>query len=181
LVRAWGTICAVLALFVAGCGDGSDSVATIGYRPWNLPLPDRQIRRAEALKPSENGLVGSELKPIIPDRPPPEFLVAVDLIDGIGTPAYEGDQVTVQYVGAVYGSKEKFASSWDEGKPFNFTLGKGEAIQGWEEGIEGMEISDRRELVVPPELVTGGTRMKALPSASALVFVVELLEVNGRQ
>jgi FKBP-type peptidyl-prolyl isomerase-like protein len=182
MIKAGGTICAVLVLFaLAGCGGDSDSSSGISYEPFNIPVDGkREIRYAEELKPKANGLVGSELKPVIPDRPPPEFLVQVDFIDGIGAPAYEGDRATVQYVGYLYDSKKKFASSWDEGKPFSFTLGKGEVIEGWEEGIEGMEVSDRRELVVPPDLATGGSRMKDIPADSTLVYVIDLLDVEEK-
>ena len=64
--------------------------------------------------------------------------------------------MTVQYVGYLYDSKKKFASSWDEGKPFTFTLGKGEVSQGWEEGVFQMEVSDQRELIIPPAMTAGG-------------------------
>ena len=177
MIRAWGTICVVLALLLVGCGGGSDSSSTVKYRPFHIPV-EKGFRTADQLRPGKNGLMGPELKPVIPDSPPPEYLVMVDLLNGAGNPAIPSDRLTVQYVGAVYDSGKKFASSWDEGKPFIFTLGKGEVIQGWEEGIEGMEVSDRRELVVPPELVTGGSRMKDVPKGSTLVFVIELLDLE---
>jgi peptidylprolyl isomerase len=83
-------------------------------------------------------------------------------------------------VGYLYDSKKEFASSWKEGKPFTFTLGKGEVIPGWEEGVEGMEVSDRRELVVPPEYATPGSRMKDVPSDQTLVYVIDLLDVEEK-
>jgi len=172
---------AMVALTGVGCGGDSDSSSTISYESWNLPqVADRKERRArDFLEPTKNGLIGSELKPIIPDRPPPEFLFSADLIDSFSMPvADDRDQVTVQYVGVVYDSKKKFASSWDEGKPFTFILGKGEVIEGWEEGLQRLEIGDRRELVVPPELVTGGTRMQNLPQGETLVFMLEALDVK---
>lgn len=180
-----GGICIVLVLSVVGCGGGSDSSSTISYRPFSLPawsFGDTDERTAGSfLNPDENGLVGSEPKPIIPDRPPPEFVVAVDLIDSFSAPvADDGDQMTVQYVGFFYGSKKKFASSWDQGKPYTFILGRGEVIQGWEEGLQRMEIGDRREIVVPPEFATGGSRMKGIPPDSTLVFVVEALAIKEK-
>lgn len=180
MVKPVLTISLVLVLLLAGCGGSSDS-DSVSYRPFDLPAGEsgkRTIRYAEDLKPKANGLVGSELKPIIPDRPPPEFLVAQDLIDGIGPMAFPGNELTVQFVGAIYDSKKKFASSWDEGKPFTFVLGNGETMQGWEEGIEGMEVSDRRELVIPAELTTGGSRMKDVPTGTTLVYVIDLLDVK---
>jgi peptidylprolyl isomerase len=181
MIKAVGTICLALVLIGAvGCGGGSDSSSDVSFRPWGFPVGQRPVRYAEELKPNEKGLVGAPPKPVIPDRPPPEFVVRVDFIDGIGTMAYEGDRVTVQYVGYLNDSKKEFASSWKEGKPFTFTLGKGEVIPGWEEGVEGMEVSDRRELVVPPEYATPGSRMKDVPSDQTLVYVIDLLDVEEK-
>jgi peptidylprolyl isomerase len=169
----------LLVLALAGCGGDSDSSSKISYQPFDLEAPHSPNRREEQLEFSANGLVGSESKPIIPDRPPPEFLVTQDLIDGIGKVARAGRTVTVQYVGYLYDSKKKFVSSWDQGKPFTFTLGKGEVIEGWEQGVEGMETSDQRELVIPPELTGGGSKMENVPSGETLVYLIDLLKVQG--
>jgi peptidylprolyl isomerase len=167
----------LFALLAVGCG-GSDSSSQISYEPFDLVAPHSPIRREAQLKPAANGLVGEETKPLIPDSPPPEFLVTQDLIDGIGRLGREGDTVTVQYVGYLYDSKKKFASSWDEGRPFTFKLGAGEVMQGWEEGVEGMEVSDQRELVIPPDLTQGGSKMKGVPAGESLVYVLDLLKVK---
>jgi peptidylprolyl isomerase len=177
MLRRLLIIGALLAMVLPGCGGGSDSGSSISYEPYDLEAPRSPIRREAQLKPAANGLVGSELKPIIPDKPPPEFLINQDLIDGIGRMARENDTVTVQYVGYLYDSKKKFASSWDEGKPFVFTLGKGEVSQGWEEGVFQMETSDRRELVIPPDMTAGGPP-KDVPKGETLVYVVEMLHVK---
>lgn len=182
MIKAWGAICVCVALVLGGCGGGSDSSSTISYRPFHLPYSSYGAHNARSpkafLKPDENGLVGPELKPVIPDRPPPEFVTWVDLIDSLSDPAFDGDRVTFQYAGYVYGSKKKFASSWDEGKPSAFTLGKGEVMRGLEEGFELIEVGDRREIFVPPNFATGGSRMKGAPSGSTLVFVVEVLAID---
>jgi hypothetical protein len=185
MLRLAGVICVVLVLSVTGCGGGSDTSSTISYRPFSLPagsVGETGERSAKSfLKPNENGLVGSEPKAVIPDRPPPEFVVSIDLIDSFSIPvADDGELLTIQYVGYLYDSKKKFASSWDEGKPFVFTLGRGEAVPGLEEGIQRMEIGDRREIVVPPEFSGDGSRMKGFPSNSTLVFVVEALAIEEK-
>jgi hypothetical protein len=181
MIKAMAALAASLGLLIGGCGGDSDSSDTISYRPFDLVVETRE-RQPEDLKPKANGLAGPEPKPIIPDRPPPEFLFSLDLIDSFSMPvADDGDQVTVQYVGFLYESKEKFASSWDEGKPFTFTLGEGEVIQGWEEGAQRLEIGDRRELIVPPGLATGGSRMKDVPPGSTLVYVIEALDVKEKR
>jgi peptidylprolyl isomerase len=169
----------LLLLALGGCGGGSDSSSsTISFEHFDLEAPHSPIRREAQLKPAANGLVGEEIKPLIPDSPPPEFLVQQDLIDGIGRYAREGDTVTVQFVGYLYDSKKKFVSSWDQGKPFTFTLGSGEAMEGWEQGVEGMEVSDQRELVIPPDLTKGGSKMKDVPQGETLVYVLDMLKVK---
>lgn len=164
-------------LLLPGCGGGSGSSDSVAFEPFDLGAPKSTIRRETEMKFAANGLSGPEPKPVIPDRPPPEFLINQDLIDGIGRLARTGDTVTVQYVGYSYESKKKFASSWDEGKPFTFTIGNGEVSQGWEEGVYGMETSDRRELVIPADLAAGGPPKDA-PTGEALVYVIELLKVE---
>jgi FKBP-type peptidyl-prolyl cis-trans isomerase len=183
MLRVIGAICVFLTLSAIGCGGSPDTSSTFAYRAFHYPyrvyddkIDERSVKGY--LKPGENGLVGPELKPVFPSVPPPEYLSWVELIDSRSVFARSGDRVTVQYVGFLYGSKKKFVSSWDEGKPFTFTLGKGEAIRGWEQGLRRMEIGDRREIVIPPRLATGGSRMKNFPSGATLVFVVEVLAIN---
>lgn len=182
MIRAVGVICAVAALSVVGCGSDSDTSSVSSYRPFNFPLAaaERTGRTAEEiLEVDENGLVGQEPKVVFPKGPPPEFTASVELIDGSATPYAEpGDELTIQYVGAEYDSKKKFASSWDEGKPFTFTLGSGELLDGLEEGLEKIELADRREIVIPADLATGGSSMNGVPEDEPLVFVVEVLKIN---
>ena len=180
MLRRLLIIGALLAALPAGCGGGSDSSSTISYEPFDLGVPRTHERQEVQMKPGPNGLVGPETEPVIPDRDPPEFLINQDLIDGFGRTARKGDTLTVQYIGYVYDSKEKFASSWDEGKPFTFTLGKGEVSPGWEEGLNLLEVSDRRELVIPPDLAVGGPPKDA-PKGQTLVYVVDLIELEEQQ
>ena len=66
-----------------------------------------------------------------------------------------GDEVTVQYVGVNYKNGKEFDASWDRGEPFTFQLGAGMVIPGWDQGVEGMKVGGRRELIIPPELGYG--------------------------
>ena len=68
-----------------------------------------------------------------------------------------GDEVTVQYVGVDYKTGEEFDSSWDRDEPFPFQLGAGQVIPGWDQGVEGMKVGGRRELIIPPELAYGAS------------------------
>lgn len=182
MLRGIGAICVFLTLAAIGCGGGSDTSSTISYRPFHFPYlsySESNVRSPQDfLKPGEDGLAGPELKPVFPNGPPPEFLTWVELIDSLSVPAFKGDRVTFQFVGYEYDSKKKFASSWDDGKPFAFTLGKGEVLQGWEKGFRRIEVGDRREIVVPPNLTTGGSRTDDFPSGEPLLFVVEVLAID---
>lgn len=175
--RACLIIVAVLALFAAGCGGSSSSTGgssnESGER-FKIPIPGGKppVRYEEEQFLSPSGLSGSEPKPVMPKGSPPDFLAITDLIEGIGHPYQVGEKMTVQYVGYDYETGKKFASSWDEGKPLTFTLGKGEVIEGWEEGLSELEGADRRELVVPPS-ETKGKLPPGIPQGKTVIFVVE--------
>jgi peptidylprolyl isomerase len=107
------------------------------------------------------------------DGPPPTELVITDLIEGDGAQAEPGGNVTVHYVGVDYETGEQFDASWDRGEPIAFPL-RG-LIQGWQDGIPGMRVGGRRQLVIPPELAygtSGGHRL----SGRTLVFVIDLID-----
>ncbi len=176
-----GLVFAAAVLSACGGGDGStaDQGASGGSQPFRIPVGNVPVRRADGLKFKANGLVGTEPKPITPEGSPPGYsLTLADLIEGIGVAALKGDTVTVQYIGVDYKTGKKFESSWDEGRPLTFEYGSGAAVVGFEQGIDGMEVGGRRELVVPPSLASGGSRQKAIPSNATLIFVVDLLAVG---
>jgi peptidylprolyl isomerase len=132
------------------------------------------IRYESKIHPAASGLFGEEPKLVLPTGPPPKGLVKAELIAGIGDIEALGEKMMIQYVGYEYGTGKKFVSSWDQGKPFVFRVGRGEVIPGWEKGLAELEGGDRRILVVPPNL-TKGPYPPNIPPGKTVVFLVERL------
>lgn len=110
------------------------------------------------------------------EGPAPDALVITDLVVGEGDEARAGDRVEVHYVGVDYETGEQFDASWDRGEPIAFGL-KG-LIAGWQEGIPGMRVGGRRQLVIPPALAYGEAGAGHRLSGRTLVFVIDLLGVG---
>src|SRR5262249_18472730 len=132
---------------------------------------------------SPSGVTASDIgvnkpKIVVPSGPPPKTPEENDLLVGQGPTAKSGDEDAVQYVGVGYDSKKEFDASWG-GEPFAFGLGSGLVIKGWEQGIVGMKVGGRRELVIPGELAYGpeGSPPKIGPNET-LIFVIDLLGVR---
>lgn len=108
-----------------------------------------------------------------------EELKSEDLVVGSGAEAVSGKEVTVHYTGTLTDGK-KFDSSVDRKEPFTFTLGAGDVIQGWDQGVAGMKVGGKRKLTIPPSLAygTGGTQDGTIPPNATLIFEVELLAVK---
>jgi FKBP-type peptidyl-prolyl cis-trans isomerase FkpA len=109
----------------------------------------------------------------------PSGLVYWDIRVGNGEVAKEGSHVRVHYTGWLTNGK-KFDSSVDAGTPFDFTIGNGEVIKGWEEGVAGMKVGGKRQLRIPPALGYGaeGTPGGPIPAQANLIFDVQLLQVQ---
>lgn len=107
-----------------------------------------------------------------------QTFVAEDIIVGDGTEARNGNLVTVHYIG-VLSDGTPFDSSRSRDKPFQFILGGGQVIQGWDRGILGMKVGGKRILVIPPDLAYGSSAAGAIPPNSTLIFEVELLDVSN--
>jgi FKBP-type peptidyl-prolyl cis-trans isomerase len=106
-------------------------------------------------------------------------LVKKDLIAGTGSVAQAGQSVTVNYVGVLCKNGKEFDSSWKRNQPFTTSLSTGSVIPGWVQGIPGMKVGGRRELIIPPNLGYGKTGSPpTIPPNSTLVFVVDLLSVG---
>jgi peptidylprolyl isomerase len=162
------SLCAALALAIAGCGGGDSSTAQSTSESTNAQKPDQADTN-----------LNKKPKVSVPSGPPPKQLEAKELVEGSGAEAKSGDEVTVQYVGVGYESGEEFDASWDRGEPFTFTLGEGQVIPGWDQGVEGMKVGGRRELVIPPNLAYGSTGSPPVIGPNeTLIFVIDLLAVK---
>jgi FK506-binding protein 2 len=90
-----------------------------------------------------------------------------------------GDKLSMHYVGELGDdSRKQFDSSFERNSPFTFTLGRGQVIKGWDQGLIGMCVGERRRLTIPPELGYGSRGQGSIPGGSILVFETVLLEIN---
>jgi peptidylprolyl isomerase len=160
------TVALCAGFLIAGCGGSSDSSS-------------ESTATSDGSKAAESGGEKTKPKVTVPKGAPPKKLEVKEIEAGSGAEAKSGDEVTVQYVGVSYKNGKEFDSSWSRNEPFTFTLGAGEVIPGWDQGVEGMKIGGRRELIIPPELAYGEAGAPpAIGPNETLVFVIDLLEVN---
>lgn len=114
-----------------------------------------------------------------PGELPPTELVIDDLEVGDGAEATAGTTVEVHYVGKAWSTRKQFDASWDRDESFSFTLGGGQVIAGWDQGVTGMRVGGRRRLVIPPRHAYGKQGAgSAVGPNETLVFVVDLLGVS---
>ena len=150
---------AVLAL-AAGCGD---------------QVTDQQDTEQSA--PAEQETAVPEQSTAANTTADVTELVIEDIVVGTGAEAKSGDTVTVHYTGWLTDGT-KFDSSVDAGQPFQFPLGQGYVIQGWDEGVAGMKVGGKRKLIIPPDMGYGATGAGGvIPPNATLVFEVELVSI----
>lgn len=168
----------VALLALAGCGGGEDS-STGSSESTAASTESSGSSEATKVKKAKPGAKKTKPKVTVPSGSPPKQLEIVEIEEGTGPEAKKGDTVSVQYVGVGYESKEEFDSSWSRNEPFAFQLGAGMVIPGWDQGVEGMKVGGRRELIIPPELAYGEVGSPpAIGPNETLVFVIDLLAVE---
>lgn len=114
----------------------------------------------------------------IPQVAPPTELVIADITVGTGEEAVKGKNVSVHYVGVAWSNGQEFDASWNRGDAFDFRLGAGQVIQGWDDGVAGMKVGGRRQLTIPPDMGYGSRGAGGvIKGGETLVFVVDLLNV----
>jgi len=113
------------------------------------------------------------------DRDPSYQLEVDDVSVGDGDEAVPGRAVEVHYVGVAWSTGDQFDASWDRGDTFRFGLGKGQVIEGWEQGVAGMKVGGRRRITIPPMLGYGKRGAGGVIGPDeTLVFVVDLVAVH---
>jgi peptidylprolyl isomerase len=148
---------------------------TTAAPPTTAPKPAVPIPVADR---SPAGTFGKAPTVVVPPGAPPAQLESADLITGTGAVAKDGDSLTLQYVLATYSSRKVVQSSWTA-QPFTFVLGKGQVIPGWDQGVVGMRVGGRRELIIPPSLGYGATSQgPGIAANDTLIFVVDLLKIG---
>ena len=114
----------------------------------------------------------------IEGAPPAELLIE-DITVGNGEEAKPGQTVSVHYVGVAHSSGKEFDASYNRGEAFDFPLGGGQVIAGWDRGVVGMRVGGRRKLTIPPELGYGARGAGGvIKGGETLIFVVDLLGVQ---
>jgi peptidylprolyl isomerase len=170
---------------LAGCGSGGSGTITVG----NENKGDEALVKssgasgvattpstpAATAKTPASGPLSKEPPVTPPSGPAPSALVVKDLIKGTGPEAQLGKSITVNYVGALYHGGKVFDASWKRGEPTSFALEQGKLIAGWTQGIPGMKVGGRRELIIPAALAYGPKGTAGIPPNSPLVFVIDLL------
>jgi peptidylprolyl isomerase len=172
-----------LATAVAGCGGSSAApgvqlAPSQGQTEASVTATASSTTSASATSTNTTPLPAAlKTKPTVvsPSGPPPKTLVIKDLIKGTGPAATASSTVTVQYVGVLYKGGKQFDASWNDGSGQPASLPLTGVIKGWQQGIPGMRVGGRRELIVPSNLAYGaaGSPPK-IPANAALVFVIDL-------
>lgn len=175
-------LCAALAAAVAGCGGSSDSSTESSA---STEAGGGSTKSGESSEESGGSVPKAspnekKTKPTVtvPKGISPNTFATKELEEGTGAEAKKGDEVTVQYVGVGYDSEKEFDTSWGK-EPFTFPLGAGKVIAGWDQGVEGMKVGGRRELLIPGNLAYGpaGSPPSIGPNET-LIFVIDLLAVK---
>ena len=176
------------ALVAAGCGSsGQQSAADKAASQADQeaknqkPVPQPKPVTATVVKPTA-AEADINKKPTVPKGtgPSPTALKAETLIQGKGAGIQDGQQATVQYVGVLFKDGKEFDTSWGKGKqPFQFALGSGQVIPGWDQGVLGMKVGERRRLTIPADLAYGaqGSPPKIGPN-EPLIFDIDLKKIG---
>lgn len=159
---------AVVGAIYAFSGNKSDSSAASTIAPVSTFLPPTTIPVPTPPKPTVK----------FPGTAPTELKIT-DLKEGTGEAAKVGDTITLHYVGVLSTDGTEFDNSYDRGQPFTFTLGNGEVISGWDQGLVGVKAGGQRQIDIPSDLAYGDQdRGDVIKAGSALTFVVDVVSIT---
>lgn len=178
-----------LAVVAAGCGKGATLSDVNGATPATSSSESSSSSSSSSSSDTTSKSSGKTVEPKVsgsldskPDLSdasgdPPSKMVEKDIKVGSGKTAKSGDEVTVNYVGHNWSNNQEFDTSWGK-QAFSFTLGQGQVIKGWDEGVVGMKEGGRRLLIIPPDLGYGAQGQGSIPANETLIFVVDLKKVK---
>ncbi|MBI3965396.1 MAG: FKBP-type peptidyl-prolyl cis-trans isomerase [Chloroflexi bacterium] len=178
----------VSLILVAGCSGSAAAPTPAAPAKQAAPVPAAQPTSQPASSPAAPASASPAAKPAVSASPTggaggasvktPSGLEYEDVVVGTGEEARAGRTVSVHYTGRLTNGT-KFDSSVDRGQPFEFPLGAGRVIRGWDEGVAGMKVGGKRKLTIPPDLGYGARGAgNVIPPNATLVFDVELLAVR---
>lgn len=169
----------ILVVQISGWGQKAIAAPTTATPPSEIITPKNSQLLAENTpitteKTSPSNQKTENTKQVITTS---SGLQYVELEEGTGASPKTGQTVIVHYTGTLENGK-KFDSSRDRGQPFSFSIGVGQVIKGWDEGVGTMKVGGRRQLIIPPELGYGTRGIGPIPPNSTLIFDVELLDIK---
>jgi FKBP-type peptidyl-prolyl cis-trans isomerase len=179
----------VASLLLSACGGGADESAADRF----ARTAEQQAKTQTTATQAEAAPTATKITPTAGERdlskkpsipkssgPAPKELRVEDLVEGDGAAAKNGDKLSVQYVGVLYDNNKEFDSSWSRGsEPLEVTLGSGQVISGWEQGLLGMKVGGRRKLTIPPDQAYGAQgQPPTIPANATLVFEIDLKKIG---
>jgi peptidylprolyl isomerase len=169
------------SLGLAACSSSSSPTAITNPFPTTTTAPPIKVGPLPPVQnPSPAGTFGTRPTVNPPSGTPPTQLESTDLITGTGPAVKSTDTVTVQYVGVAWSNGNTFDASWSDntGQPVSFPLNQ--VIKGWTEGMVGMQVGGRRELVIPPNLAYGANppQGSSIAANDTLIFIIDLVKIG---
>jgi len=162
--------------------NATGSAGAAHMKPQDSARPSREVQSSEGATQAREPAAGPFLDQfkVLPEsrfHKTKSGLMVATVREGAGKPFTAGTKIKVTYTGWLQDGT-KFDSSQDHNAPFEFTLGAGRVIKGWEEGLAGIRPGERRQLVIPPSLAYGGREVGNIPPDSTLIFNVEAVAVE---